>query len=130
MYPVGDVGVVLDETGLGGLIIIRSDDEQAIDAAGLCVQGQIQGGHGAVAAGAGDDLDPVIHLLDAVFDGSLVLLDGLGGGFAGGSEDEEGIDMPRELCMNQTLHCRMIGRSAAKRRNQRRCSSSENRISG
>lgn len=65
MYPVGDVGVVLDETGLGGLIIIRSDDEQAVDAAGLCVQGQIQGGHGAVAAGAGDDLDPVIHLLDA-----------------------------------------------------------------
>ena len=44
MYPVGDVGVVLDKTGLSGLIIIRSDDEQAIRAAGLCVLGQIQGG--------------------------------------------------------------------------------------
>ena len=71
MYPVSDVSVVLDKTGLSGLIIIRSDDEQAIHAAGLCVQGQIQGGHGAVAAGAGDDLDPMIGLLDAVFDEQL-----------------------------------------------------------
>ena len=101
MYPVSDVGVVLDKTGLSGLIIIRSDDEQAIHAAGLCVQGQIQGGHGAVAAGAGDDLDPMIDLLDAVFDGGLVFLDGLGGGFAGGAADGDGTGAACDLKLDQ-----------------------------
>lgn len=101
MYPVSDVGVVLDKTGLSGLIVIRSDDEQAIHAAGLCVQGQIQRGHGAVTAGAGDDLDPVIHLLDAVFDGGLVLLDGLGGGFAGGAADGDGAGAACDLKLDQ-----------------------------
>lgn len=78
MHSVGNVSIVLNQTGLGGLIIIRCHDQQAVCTAGLCIQRQIQSGTGAVATGTGNDLYPVIDFLDTVLNGGLVLFDGLG----------------------------------------------------
>ena len=59
LHPVGDVLVVLDQAGLGALVVVGGHQQQGVGAGVLGVLAQVDSGGGVVAAGAGDDLDPV-----------------------------------------------------------------------
>ena len=95
--PVGDVLIVHDKTGLGGLVIIGGHQQKAVRAGLLRVVGEVKGSGGVVAAGAGNDLDAVVHVLHAVVHAGNVLPDGLGGGLAGGSTDADGVRSGSDL---------------------------------
>ena len=101
LHPVGDVLIVLDQSGLAGLVVVGSHMEQGVGPGVLGVLGQVDGGGGIIAARAGDDLDPVIHLLDTELHGGDVLPDGHGGALAGGATDADGVDAPGDLLVNE-----------------------------
>ena len=96
-----DVLIVLDEAGLAGLVVIGADQQGGISAGVLGVLGQIDGGGGVVAAGAGNDLDPAVYPLDAVFHSGDVLPDGHSSGFAGGAADTDRVHTGGDLGIDE-----------------------------
>ena len=93
--PVGNILIVLDQTGLACLVIIGGDVEQGICTGILCVLGQVDGGRGVVAAGTSDDLDTVIYPLDNV------LTNRHGSGLTSGAADTHRIHAGGDLVVDQ-----------------------------
>ena len=94
VHPVGDVLIVLDQSGLAALVVVGGDVEQGVGSGVLGVEGEVDGGGGVVAPRAGDDLHPVIDPLDAVLHGGDVLPNGHGGRLAGSAADADGVYAP------------------------------------
>ena len=75
--------------------------EEGVGAGVLGVLGEVDGGGGVVAAGAGDDLYPVVHILDAEVDGGDVLPQGEGGALTGGAHGADGVHAGGDLLVDE-----------------------------
>ncbi len=86
---VGDGGVVGDETGLGGFVVVGGHQQTGVGAYGAGVTGHGDGLGGAVAAGTGDDRHPARRPLHSKADDRPVLLLGHGGALGGGAASHQ-----------------------------------------
>ena len=100
LRAVGDV-LIVAEALLGALVIIGGHMEEGVGAGVLGVLREVDRGGGVVAARAGDDLYPVVDVLDAEIDGGDVLPQAQGGALAGGPQDADGIHAPGDLLVDE-----------------------------
>ena len=94
---VGDGFEVLEETFLGGFVVVGADLEDGFAAGGFCGFGEFDGFVGAVAAGAADDGAAAVGEFGGEGDDVLVFLVGEGWGFAGGADWDDAGDAVIEL---------------------------------
>ena len=100
VHPVGEVLIVPDEAGLGGLVVVRRDDQQRIGPGGLGVAAEGEGGGGVVAAAPGEDLAASGDVRETEVGQLLVLAGGERGALAGGAADAQGVDPGGELAVD------------------------------
>ena len=115
LHPLGNVLIVLDKPGLGGLIVIGRHMQQSICAGILGVLGQVHRGGGVVAPRPGNDLHPAVDPPDAVFHDGDVLPDGQGSALAGGAADADGVHTAGNLLVNQLAEAVVMDSSAVQK---------------
>ena len=101
-HRVGDGGVVPDQPGLRGLVVIWRYHQQPVGPGPLRVPAEGDGVGCGVGAAAGDDRHPAVHMIHTVFDGPHPLTVGHGAGLARGTADDDGLGPAGDLEVQQT----------------------------
>ena len=110
----GDGFEVGADAGLAGLVVVRRDEQEAVDAERCRLLGKVHRVCGVVGSGAGDDGGAAAH---GVLDGAEhaeVFLVGEGGRFAGGSGDHQAVaavvhELAGQFCRLLVVHCAVLG---------------------
>jgi len=110
---VGHGRKVLDQAGLGGLVVVGGDLQGAVHAHGLRLGGQFEGFGGGIGPGAGDDLHAPGGGFHDDADHLEVLVHVEGGGFAGGAHGHEAVDAARDLEFDQLAEPTVVDRAVA-----------------
>ena len=97
---IGHGGEVRDQACLGGLVVIRGDQQQGIGTALGRLCSQCAAVVGVVGTGTRDDGHPVVDGIDGELNGSQLLFIGHGGALTGGSADDDGIGAARDLVLD------------------------------
>ena len=100
VHGIRNGGVVGDQTGLAGLVVVGGDQQQGVGAVRLRLTAEPDGVPGIVGAGARNDRNPPGSLFDGVADARGMLLIRHGGGLAGGAADDNGIGAVVDLVVN------------------------------
>jgi hypothetical protein len=90
----------MDETSLGGFVVIGGNDEKAVCAGSAGFLAKRDGVNGIIAARASNDGHFSAYVLDSEFDGIDLLLVGEGGGFACGSANDERVNACGKLSID------------------------------
>ena len=125
---VSDGVIHLHQAVLGGLIIVRSHNQDTVSAVGAGSLGQLHSIVGLVAAGAADDGNTAVDSVDGVAHDLTVLSIGQGGTFTGGAADDQSVDALLDLPVNELAHTIVIHAQGGCGGDQCGCDASENRI--
>ena len=108
-------GEMLHKTALRGLVVVRRDGEQRIDARALRGFGERNGGRGAVRAAARDDGHAAVDGAHAALNERHALIVAQRRGLAGCAADDDGVGAALNLALDETVEGFEIDTVAAKR---------------
>ena len=111
---IGDGGKMAHKPALRGLVVVRRDGEQRVDARALCGFGECDGGGGAVCAAARDDRDAMVHGAHAALNERHALIEAQRRGLAGRAADDDGVGAAAELPFDKTFEGGKIHRAVPK----------------
>ena len=103
-------GKVGNQTVLGGLVVIRCDNQQGVSAGLAGVADVLQHMERVVGAGAGNYGNPTCDAVDGEADDVFLLGVFQCGAFAGSADGHDGVDAGINLKINQTAQCVIIDR--------------------
>ena len=105
---VRNIGKELNQTVLGGLIIIGGHQQHGVGAHLARVFGQVDGIGGIVAAGTRDDRNATRHPLYTVANDLFMLVVRQGGGLAGGARHHDGVDALGDLPVDEAAELLVV----------------------
>ena len=108
---VGNGGVVGDQPGLGGFVVVGGHQQQGVGAVGLRLLRQLDGIGGVVGAGAGHNRHAAGHAAHGVADALGVLVVRQGRGLAGGAADDDGVGMVGDLVVQDAAQLVIVDRA-------------------
>ena len=108
-------GEMLHKTALRGLVVVRRDGEQRVDARTLRGPGERDRGRGAVCAAARNDGHTAVDGAHAALDERHALVVAQRRSFAGRATDDDGVGAALDLTLNETVEGFEIDIVAAKR---------------
>ena len=108
-------GEMLHKTALRGLVVVRRDGEQRVDARTLRGPGERDRGRGAVRAAARNDGHTAVDGAHAALDERHALVVAQRRSFAGRATDDDGVGAALDLTLNETVEGFEIDTVAAKR---------------
>ena len=108
-------GEMLHKTALRGLVVVRRDGEQRVDARALRGFGERNGGRGAVCAAARDDRHAAVDGAHAALNERHALIVAQRRSFAGRAADDDGVGAALNLALDETVEGFEIDTVAAKR---------------
>ena len=116
----GDGLVVLVEAFLRGLVVVRRDGEDAVDAQVLQFAGELDDFGGVVAAGAGEHGDLALGLFERDLDHAQMFVARERGALAGGAAGHQEVDACRDLAPHQPAQRGFIQRQIGPERSHQR----------
>ena len=96
------------QTVLGGLVVVRGDEQNSVSAIGFSLLGEHDSGLGVVGTGTSDDRYAMVDMVDGVGDDLGMFFFRKGGRFASGAADDDGVGAIVDLEVEETFQCWVV----------------------